>query len=99
MTKRIGKDRIRVSEVKLDRVVRKVAKETRVSASLIRPGINQKPSVRGRPGSDRAVAARWKVWAELARPGVSVASIARIWPCDHTTIRHALIKQGLPTCA
>lgn len=42
----------------------------------------------------RAVAARHEAWKLLVQPGVSIASIARAWPCHHTTILFALGRTG-----
>lgn len=57
-------------------------------------------SIRGRaPRRDwEHCRARWQIWAYLAEPGVSVASLARAWPCDHTTIRNGLLKLGIDPC-
>lgn len=47
-------------------------------------------AVRGPRGRRTIYHARWEAWRELAQPGVSIASIARAWPCDHTSILYGL---------
>ncbi len=69
---------VRPSEV--ERAIAEMAAKHGIDAELIR-------NSRGR----RAVChARWEAWEALAKPGVSVASIGRAWPCDHTSILYGI---------
>ena len=72
--------RKRIVLSQLESVVRDVAAEYRTTPAIIRSRYRGK----------LAVEARWEAWRRLAKPTTSVISIARAWPCNHTTILSAL---------
>jgi chromosomal replication initiation ATPase DnaA len=88
---RINASRIAVTPERVSAVISEVASELR-----LHPGDIRGPS-RRRP----VRAARVEAWKRLAKPNVSIASIARAWPCHHATILNGLgrIKKAKkPAC-
>lgn len=69
---------VRPSEV--DAVAREVAREFGVPEHELRGPSRRRP----------VYAARKEALRRLAKPNVSLASIARAWPCDHTTVCYSL---------
>lgn len=63
------------------RVIADVAQEYGVA-----PDVMRNTRRRGK----RLTQARREAWRRLAKPNIAVISIARAWPCDHTTILHGL---------
>lgn len=81
-----GSNRIAVSPAEVDRVAREVAQERGVPLRVLRGKYGTL-----KVGGDSAVVpARRETWRRLARPGVSIASIARAWGCHPTTVLHGL---------
>jgi hypothetical protein len=37
---------------------------------------------------------RHEAWRRIVQPNTSIVALARLWPCDHTTILFALNKAG-----
>lgn len=67
------------------------AVEQTVAAVAVAFGVGRKHILNTRCQDPRAVAARHEAWRLLIpSPDVSVASLARLWPCDHTTVLDAL---------
>lgn len=58
-------------------------------ASAQHPGIGV-DEIRGTAKQRAIVRARWTAWRILAERGYPYAGIGRRWPCDHTTIVHAM---------
>ena len=79
-----GPDKIRVTASEVDRVAREVAQEQGVALR----------ELRGKYGTRRVMAAKRETWRRLAREGVSIASIARAWPCHPTTVLNGLGRLG-----
>lgn len=73
-------DRRAVSPAEVLAVVEAVAKDYGLPTATLRSG---------RKGGMITVA-RHEAWRRLAGPGVSRASIARLWPCHHTALSLAL---------
>lgn len=83
MPKRAGScHRVHVPRSRILRVVDEVAAETGFSRKDIMGDSKRKPLKE----------ARWQAWLRLCGPNDSIASIARQWPCDHSSIIHALNK-------
>jgi chromosomal replication initiation ATPase DnaA len=72
--------RRQVSPARVDRVVREVAQEWGVPES----------EIRGKRRGRMRVLARHEAWRRIAGPNVSIASIARAWPCHYTAVLHGL---------
>jgi hypothetical protein len=70
-----------VSLARVDRVTEEVAREFEVSIDDLRGT---------RKTTRRISGARKEAWRRLATPGIAIASIGRAWPCDPTSIHHAL---------
>lgn len=82
-----GPARRGVSPREVDRVIREVAAECNVPVSSIRS--------RKRGSGGVVYEARKEVWRRLAKPNISIVSIAREWPVHHTAVLQGLgrIKQ------
>ena len=79
-----GPDRIAIRPSEVERVAREVAQERGVPLRVLR----------GKYGTRRVMAAKRETWRRLAREGVSIASIARAWPCHPTTVLNGLGRLG-----
>lgn len=69
-----------VADSKIASVVAEVARETGVSVR----------EIKGHSRVRYIKEARWEAWRRLCGPTKSIASVARQWPCDHSSIIHAL---------
>lgn len=85
-----GASRIHVTPERVSQVVAEVAREKR-----LHPGDIRSPTRRA-----HIVLARKEAMRRLAQPNVSIASIARAWPCDRVTVHHHLgrIDKGIKRC-
>lgn len=75
-----GPNRKRVPDRRISRIVEEVAREYGVDPGLVR-GPSRRVKLRE---------ARHEAWRRLAGPDVSIISIARAWPCHHTSILNGL---------
>lgn len=78
----MGHARLAATISAIEATVLDVAKELKLDPARIRGPESTKDRVHAR--------ARAEVWRRVCRPDVSIASVARAWPCNNTSIMSAL---------